>query len=116
MLVGVARTSTGCESQPNYGHATFTNVAWWNKWMRDVIQKRDSTIHCLEPFEIVKVEKTSTNYARLIKVPDQYLHIKLNQTKTYQKSERLTVETKKIFQCKVVRFFLVSISQLDNND
>ena len=101
MLVGVARTSTGCESQPNYGHATFTNVAWWNKWMRQVIEKRDSTIHCLEPFEIIKIDRNSTNFARMVKVPDQYLHLRLNQTnKTYNES---SPETKKIFQCKTVR-------------
>jgi len=112
MLVGVARTSTGCESQPNYGHATFTNVAWWNKWMRQVIEKRDSTIHCLEPFEIIKVDKNSTNFARIVKVSDQYLHLRLNQTNSFNENDP---ETKKIFQCKTqcertagcVKFILV---------
>ena len=63
--------------------------------MREIIEKRDSTIHCSEPFEIVKVEKSSTNYARLSKISDQFLKIRLNN----QTAE----EMKKIYHCKKVR-------------
>ena len=63
--------------------------------MRDIIEKRDSTIHCSEPFEIVKVEKSSTNYARLSKISDQFLKIRLTKD--------TTEEMNKIYNCKKVR-------------
>lgn len=63
--------------------------------MRKVIEKRDSTIHCSEPFEIIKVEKSSTNYAKLSKVPEHFLKIRLTKD--------TTEEMKKIYNCKKVR-------------
>ena len=83
--------------------------------MRQVIEKRDSTIHCLEPFEIIKVDKNSTNFARIVKVSDQYLHLRLNQTNSFNENDP---ETKKIFQCKTVRdqHTLFQDYQSDNND
>ena len=99
MLVGVARTSTGCESQPNFGHATFTNVAYWNNWIRETIEKRENSIYCLEPFRISLVDSRSTNFKSATRVSKKFIHIRLNLEKRKIKSDMKT-----IFQCKLVRY------------
>ena len=99
MLVGVARTSTGCESQPNFGHATFTNVAYWNKWIRETIEKRENSIYCLEPFRISLIDSRSTNFKSATRVSTKFIHIRLNLEK-----RKLSSDMKTIFQCKLVRY------------
>ena len=99
MLVGVARTSTGCESQPNFGHATFTNVAYWNNWIRETIEKRENSIYCLEPFRISLIDSRSTNFQSATRVSNKFIHIRLNLEK-----RKINSDMKTIFQCKLVRY------------
>ncbi|CAG5110261.1 Oidioi.mRNA.OKI2018_I69.chr2.g4677.t1.cds [Oikopleura dioica] len=65
MLVGVARTSTGCERQRFFGHSTFTNVVFWNHWIRETIKDREDSIVCFEPFRMAKITKHALEFLEL---------------------------------------------------
>jgi len=65
MLVGVARTSTGCERQRFFGHSTFTNVVFWNNWIRETIKDRDDSIVCFEPFRMAKITTHALEFLEL---------------------------------------------------
>ena len=98
MLVGVARTSTGCKPQPNYGHATFTNVAFWNNWIRQTINKREKSIHCFEPFIISEIDNQSTHYLSFKLFASSVIQLTL-------RDDHLNNEQKLILQCKSVRIY-----------
>jgi len=65
MLVGVARTSTGCERQRFFGHSTFTNVVFWNNWIRETIKDREESIVCFEPFRMAKITTHALEFLEL---------------------------------------------------